>query len=105
MYSNIKSVQILIALLKEHGIDHIVLTPGNRNVPVIRSVESDPFFHCFSVVDERSASFFALGLIHKLQKPVAICCTSGTALLNFASAVAEAFFHKLLPVVISVYRD
>ena len=105
MYSNIKSVQVLIALLKEHGIDHIVLTPGNRNVPVIRSVESDPFFRCFSVVDERSASFFALGLIHKLKRPVAICCTSGTALLNFASAVAEAFFQKLPLVVISANRD
>ena len=82
MYSEKKNVLQLVALLKAFGINKIVLSPGNRNVPIVHSVEMDPFFTCYSVVDERSAGFFALGLIMKTQEPVAICCTSGTSLMN-----------------------
>jgi len=105
MYSNIKSVQILVALLKEYGIRHIVLSPGNRNVPIVHSVEEDDYFKCFSITDERSAAFFAIGLIHRLNEPVAICSTSGTAVCNYASAVNEAYYQKLPLVVITADRN
>lgn len=105
MYSDVKNVQILIALLKEYGIRHIVLSPGNRNVPIAHSVEEDEFFHCYSITDERSAGFFAIGLIHKLHEPVVICCTSGTAVCNYASAVNEAFYQKLPLVVVTADRN
>ncbi|BEH00137.1 2-succinyl-5-enolpyruvyl-6-hydroxy-3-cyclohexene-1-carboxylic-acid synthase [Bacteroides sedimenti] len=104
MYSNKKNVLQLAALLREYGIDHVVVSPGSRNAPIIQTLTQHPAFRCFTVVDERSAAFFALGLIEKLQRPVAVCCTSGTALLNFGSAVAEAFYQQLPLLVISADR-
>lgn len=105
MYTDVKSVQILIALLKSFGIKHLVLSPGNRNVPFVHSVENDKDFECYSITDERSAGFFAIGLIHKYNEPVGICCTSGTAVCNYASAVNEAFYQKLPLVVITADRN
>ena len=104
MYSNKKNVLQLAALLLEYGIDHVVVSPGSRIAPITQTLSQHPAFHCFTVVDERSAAFFALGLIQKLQRPVAVCCTSGTALLNFSSAVAEAFYQQLPLLVISADR-
>lgn len=105
MYSDLKNVQILISLLKQYGVRHIVLSPGNRNVPIVHSVEEDDFFKCYSITDERSAGFFAIGLIHRCNEPVAICCTSGTAVCNYASAVNEAFYQNLPLVVITADRN
>ena len=105
MYSCIKSVQYLIALLKEYGIDHLVLSAGARNVPFVHSVETDPYFKCYSVVDERSAAFFAMGLAMKLNKPVAISCTSATACCNYLSGVTEAFYHKIPILILTSDRD
>ena len=63
MITEIKSYQIIIALLKARGIRHCVLSAGSRNVPFVHSIEEDPFFKCYSVVDERSAGYFALGCL------------------------------------------
>lgn len=104
MYSNKKSILQLAALLERAGIDHIVLSPGSRNAPLIHTFAEHPFFRCYPVVDERSAAFYALGMIQQLQRPAAVCCTSGTALLNYASAVAEAFYQELPLLVISADR-
>ncbi len=104
-YSVLGRVKQLVSLLKQHGISHIVLSPGNRNVPIVHSVENDPFFTCYNITDERSAAFFALGLINELQKPVAICCTSGTAVCNYVSAVSEAFYRKMPLLVITADRN
>ena len=72
MYTELKEYQIIIALLKEYGIRHCVLSAGSRNVPFVHSVEEDTYFHCYSVVDERSAGYFALGLAQELNEPVVI---------------------------------
>lgn len=105
MFSTKKNVLQTVALLKAHGIDHIVASPGSRNAPLIHCFNQDSFFKCFSIVDERSAGYFAIGLIDKLQRPVALCCTSGTALLNYSPAVAEAFYQELPLVIISADRS
>jgi len=105
MYSSKKNVLETVALFKAYGISEVVLSPGSRNTPLIQSFASDPFFKCHSVVDERSAGFFALGIINRIQKPVAVCCTSGTALLNYGPAVAEAFYQELPLVVVSADRS
>lgn len=105
MYTDLKSVSILISLLKQYEIDHIVISAGTRHIPFVFSVEQDNFFKTYSVVDERSASFFALGMIEKIQKPVAIVCTSGTAACNYVSAVNEAFYQKLPLVVLTADRN
>lgn len=104
MYSTKKNVLELAALMLAHGVTDVVVSPGSRNAPIIQTLAQHPDFRCYTVVDERSAAFFALGLIQKLQRPVAVCCTSGTALLNFSSAVAEAFYQQLPLLVISADR-
>lgn len=104
MYSEKRSVLQLVALLKAHGITDVVLCPGSRNAPLIHSLATDKDFTCYSIVDERSAGFFALGVIQARQRPVAVCCTSGTAALNMGPAVAEAFYQQLPLLVITADR-
>lgn len=104
MYSEKENVLQLVALLKAHAITHIVFSPGSRNSPLIHSFATDPDFSCYSIVDERSAGFFALGIIQATQKPVAICCTSGTAVLNLGPAIAEAYYQQLPLLAISADR-
>lgn len=72
MYTEIKSYQIIIQLLKEHGIRHCVLSAGSRNVPFVHSVEEDPFFTCYSITDERSAGYFALGLSRVIRQKMCL---------------------------------
>ena len=95
MYTDKKNIQQLVALLKEHNINKVVLCPGSRNSPIVHTLANHPSFSCYSVTDERSAGFFALGLALHGGKPAAVCCTSGTALLNIHPAVAEAFYQQV----------
>ena len=104
MYSDKKNILQLVALLIEHGVSNIVLCPGSRNSPIVHTLANHSFFNCHSVTDERSAGFFAVGLALHGGKPAAVCCTSGTALLNIHPAVAEAFYQKVPLVVISADR-
>ncbi len=95
MYANNKMLLHLISLLKQFGIKKVVVSPGCRHIPFVHSLEQDKYFELFSVVDERSAAFFAMGLIQQSNEPVAVACTSGTACQNFGSAVVESFYQKL----------
>lgn len=105
MYTEIKSYQIIIQLLKEHGIRHCVLSAGSRNVPFVHSVEEDPFFICYSITDERSAGYFALGLSQRIHAPVVISCTSSTATCNYWPPVAEAYYQHVPLIVLTGDRD
>lgn len=105
MYTVHKNVQIIIALLKKYGVQNLVVSAGSRLIPLVFSAEEDDYFKCYSIVDERSAGFFALGLIERLQKPVAMVCTSGTATCNYVSAVAEAYYQHLPLIVLTSDRN
>lgn len=105
MYTELKAYQIIIALFKKWGIKHCVLSAGSRNVPFVHSIEKDPFFKCYSVVDERSAGYFALGLSQQLQEPVVISCTSSTATCNYWPPVAEAFYQGVPLIVLTSDRN
>lgn len=94
----------LADLMVEQGIKHAVLCPGSRNAPLIVAINRHPDIATYSIIDERSAAFFALGLSAQIDAPVAIVCTSGTAVLNFAPAVAEAYYRHVPLVVISADR-
>ena len=96
MYSDKKSILQLAALLKAHGVKKIVLCPGSRNAPIVHTLSNIEDFVCYSITDERSAGFFAIGLSLQGGGPAAICCTSGSALLNIYPAVAEAFYQQIL---------
>lgn len=105
MYTELKSYQFIIALLKEYGIRHCVLSAGSRNVPFVHSIEEDPFFTCYSVVDERSAGYFALGLSQQIDEPVVISCTSSTATCNYWPPVAEAYYQNVPLVILTSDRN
>ena len=104
MYSNKENVNILTSLLVAHGVKHAVCCPGSRNSPIVHNLNECPDIQCYPVTDERSAGFYALGMSQCLQQPVAVCVTSGTALLNLAPAVAEAYYQHIPLVVISADR-
>lgn len=105
MYTNLPSYQIVIALLKKYGIKHLVLSAGSRNVPFVHSVEKDSFFTCYSVVDERSAAYFAMGISQQIQEPVLISCTASTASSNYWPAVGEAFYQGVPLIVLTSDRN
>jgi len=99
-----KSAQIISAALQKAGIDQVVISPGSRNAPLIIELTNQPFFFNYSIVDERVAGFFALGIAQQIHKPVILVCTSGSALLNYYPAIAEAFYSKIPLVVVSADR-
>lgn len=89
-----KNVRILLSLLKQYNVRHFVISPGSHNISIVKSVEDDPFFTCYSVVDERSAAYFAVGLTLEVKSPVAITCTSAQATRNYIPGMTEAFYRK-----------
>lgn len=105
MYSCLKNVQIIISLLKEYKIKNLVLSPGSRNVPFVHSVEQDDYFTCYSMVDERSAGYFALGLAEALNEPVLLSCTSSTATCNYLPAIEEARKNNIQLIALTADRN
>ena len=103
-YPKIPLAQSIIELLRAKGITNIVISPGSRNAPLTIGFVNNPNFTCYSIADERSAAFFALGIAQQINKPVAVICTSGSALLNYYPAFAEAFYSQIPFIVISADR-
>ncbi len=103
-YSDKENVNILTALLVAHGVKHAVVCPGSRNAPIVHNLNECPNITCHPVTDERSAGFYALGMAQIIRHPVAVCVTSGTALLNLLPAAAEAYYQHVPLVVISADR-
>ena len=104
-YSDEKNVQILIALMKAHGVKRIVASPGSTNVTFVGSVQQDPYFEIYSCVDERSAAYMACGIAAETCEPVALSCTGATASRNYFSALTEAFYSKLPILAITSTQD
>lgn len=95
MYTILENARIVIALLKKHNIRHIVLSPGGSNIPIVQGVQNDPFFKCYSVVDERSAMYFAIGLYLQTGEVIATSCTSAQATRNYVPGLTEAFYKRV----------
>jgi 2-succinyl-5-enolpyruvyl-6-hydroxy-3-cyclohexene-1-carboxylate synthase len=104
MISDKKPVQDFVQLLQQSAIEHVIITPGSRNAPFIISLNNHPTIQSHSIVDERSAAFVALGMAQQLRKPVVLICTSGTAALNFAPAIAEAYYQRLPLLIVTADR-
>lgn len=94
-YTSEKNVQILIALMKEHGIKKVIASPGTTNITFVASMQSDPYFEIYSAADERSAAYIACGLAEESGEPVALSCTGATASRNYVPGLTEAFYRKL----------
>ena len=104
MFPKKELAQIVISACHQFNIETVVISPGSRNAPLTIGFSNHPEIETLSVVDERSAAFFALGIAQQTQKPVALLCTSGSALLNYYPAIAEAFYSNIPLVVISADR-
>lgn len=104
IYPKIPLAQSIIELCRAKGVTDIIISPGSRNAPLTIGFANNPNFTCYSIADERCAAFFATGMAQQLKKPVAVVCTSGSALLNYYPAVAEAFYSQIPLIVISADR-
>lgn len=104
IYPKIALAQSIIEICLAKGITNIIISPGSRNAPLTIGFAQNPNFKCYSIADERCAAFFALGIAQQTKKPTAIVCTSGSALLNYYPAVAEAFYSQIPLIVISADR-
>lgn len=104
MYSNEKSAQIIVDLLKSHGIRKIIASPGTTNFGIVGSLQQDPFFQVFSSVDERSAAYMACGMAAASGEPVAISCTGATASRDYMPGLTEAYYRKLPVVAITSFN-
>ncbi|UWY27232.1 2-succinyl-5-enolpyruvyl-6-hydroxy-3-cyclohexene-1-carboxylic-acid synthase [Flavobacterium sp. TR2] len=104
IYPKIALAQSIIEILSAKGIVNIIISPGSRNAPLTIGFAQNPNFTCYSIADERCAAFFALGIAQQTKQPTAIVCTSGSALLNYYPALAEAFYSQIPLIVISADR-
>ena len=104
VYSDKENINILTSLLVSYGVRHIVVCPGSRNAPLVHNFDVSPDITTHAVTDERSAAFFALGLRLRLRQPVAVCVTSGSALLNTMPGTAEATYQHEGIIIISADR-
>lgn len=104
MYPKKKLAQLVITACEQYHIKTIVISPGSRNAPLTIGFSNSEKINTLSIVDERCAAFFALGIAQQTQEPVAIVCTSGSALLNYYPAIAEAYYSKIPLLVISADR-
>ena len=94
-YTDERNAQIVIALLKAHGICKIVANPGTTNLPIVGSVQNDPWFQVFSGIDERHSAYMAVGIAAESGEPVILSCTGATASRNYFPALTEAYYRKL----------
>lgn len=97
----IKNIPEICAL---HGVRKVIIAPGSRNAPLIFAFTAQPELECLSITDERSAAYFALGIAQQSGEAVALVCTSGTAVLNFAPAIAEAYYQNIPLLVFTADR-
>lgn len=103
-YTNERNVQIVIALLKAHGIHRVIASPGTTNMTFVVSIQNDPWFQLWSSVDERSAAYLACGIASETGEPVVISCTGATASRNYMPGLTEAFYRKLPVLAITSTR-
>jgi len=104
IYPKDKLAQFIVYACEKNGVETVIISPGSRNAPLIIGFHNNPKIKCLSIVDERSAGFFALGIAQQTQNPVALVCTSGSALLNYYPAIAEAYFSHIPLLVLSADR-
>ncbi len=99
-----RNVRALVHIAQAKGITHVVFSPGSRNAPFVIGFTNNPHFTCITVHDERSAAFVAMGIAQATQTPVIVCCTSGSAAVNFYPAIAEAFYQQIPLIALTADR-
>ena len=103
-FSSKRSIQILAHILQEYDIHNIAISPGSRNAPIAIHFSEMENMKCYSIVDERSAGFVALGMAKSIKKPIALSCTSGSAVVNYYPAIVEAFYSNIPLLILTADR-
>jgi len=103
-FSSKKSIQILAHILQEYNIFHTIISPGSRNAPIAIHFSEMENMKCYSIIDERSAGFVALGMAKSIKKPVVLSCTSGSATVNYYPAIVEAFYSNIPLLILTADR-
>lgn len=103
-YTIERNVQIMIYLLKAHGIKKVIASPGTTNMTFIGSIQQDPWFEIYSSVDERSAAYLACGMAAESGEPVVLSCTGATASRNYLPGLTEAYYRKLPVIALTSHR-
>lgn len=101
---NLKNISMTVDLLKKNKIRYIVISPGGTNIPFVKMVQDDPFFMCYSVVDERSAMYFAIGLHLSTGEIIVTSCTSAQATRNYIPGLTEAYYKKVPILAITMQK-
>lgn len=104
-YTNARNVQIVIALMKAHGVKKIVASPGATDMAIVASLQQDPYFEMYSSIDERSAAYMACGMAAESGEPVAITCTGATSSRNYMPGLTEAYYRQLPILAITCSRS
>lgn len=104
MAHHLQHIADLVEICRLKGIHQVVVSPGSRNAPLIELFFTKKEFQLHSIVDERSAGYYALGIALATQKPVILVCTSGTAVLNYGPALAEAYYQRVPLIAITADR-
>ena len=104
-YTNARNVQIVIALMKAHGVKKVVASPGATDMAIVASLQQDPYFEMYSSIDERSAAYMACGMAAESGEPVAITCTGATSSRNYMPGLTEAFYRQLPVLAITCSRS
>ncbi|MBP6611234.1 MAG: 2-succinyl-5-enolpyruvyl-6-hydroxy-3-cyclohexene-1-carboxylic-acid synthase [Paludibacter sp.] len=99
-----QGIKNIAEICAQYGVKKVIIAPGSRNAPLIFAFTAQPNMDCLSITDERSAAYFALGIAQQSGDAVALVCTSGTAVLNFAPAIAEAYYQNLPLLVFTADR-
>lgn len=102
--THLKPFQQLARLCLRKGVENVIICPGSRNAALTVAFTKQRGLKCYSISDERSAAYVALGMALQTGKTSVIICTSGTAALNFAPAVAEAYFQEIPLLVLTADR-
>jgi len=104
MTYSLSSLWDITEICTQKGLRHTVLSPGSRCAPLVHGFTNHPKMKCFTITDERSAGFIAMGIAQQIRKPVVLVCTSGTAGINYFSAVAEAFYQDVPLLILTADR-
>lgn len=104
-YTSERNVQIVIALLKAHGIKRVIASPGATDIAIVASMQNDPFFEMYSSIDERSAAYMACGMAAESGEPVVLTCTGATSSRNYMPGLTEAYYRQLPILAITCCRS
>lgn len=104
-YTSERNIQIVISLLKAHGIRKVITSPGATDVAINISLQHDSYFELYSSIDERSAAYMACGMAAESGEPVALTCTGATSSRNYMPGLTEAFYRHLPILAITCSRN